>query len=331
MYKYVPHLFAFSFCAGVNAGESSELVHFPSVVDLESSVKSRSNISTRIINGQIASVNDYPSLAAIAYDPNINDSSFQLYCGATILDNWHVLTAAHCVQANSSVRSNTAVAVQLGRRSEYSEGYIPKVKVAKYYIHPEYVNSSSLAWPNDIAIIQLRESLDLSSQYFSPLASNSDSSLYRSDAYDFMAVGFGYVGAGGALDDDLMETTLTYKYEKSCTSRMTDKQLCMDGEIDADSGFKNSICSGDSGGPLYWFDGGEYIQVGVASFGPSSCGSTSASFTSAYTEVSDYRGWIADVLNGKMTPDHTIVNVSPTGSSTPEPEPEPEPTPEPEP
>ncbi|KFB44070.1 hypothetical protein ZHAS_00011902 [Anopheles sinensis] len=57
-------------------------------------------------------------------------------------------------------------------------------------------------------------------------------------------------------------------------------QMCVGGVNGKDT------CSGDSGGPLMRMVGRVWYQIGVVSFGPTSC--VNSSFSSVYTDVSKY-------------------------------------------
>lgn len=71
-------------------------------------------------------------------------------------------------------------------------------------------------------------------------------------------------------------------------------------------GYKNSTCSGDSGGPVYVDNGSGYVQIGITSFGPSVCGDGTQPVTSVFTEISDYYSWILRVMNGLETPKYYV-------------------------
>ena len=70
--------------------------------------------------------------------------------------------------------------------------------------------------------------------------------------------------------------------------QITSRQICAGGENAEDS------CDGDSGGPL--IKPGEvnsrprYVQFGIVSFGPRSCGIRG--FPAVYTRISFYMDWI---------------------------------------
>jgi secreted trypsin-like serine protease len=65
-----------------------------------------SSISPKIVNGNIAKSADYPSIATLFVDSLEYDGRYSSgnYCGASILDANHVLTAAHCVYTQVTSR-----------------------------------------------------------------------------------------------------------------------------------------------------------------------------------------------------------------------------------
>ncbi|WP_162198968.1 trypsin-like serine protease [Vibrio mexicanus] len=73
------------------------------------------------------------------------------------------------------------------------------------------------------------------------------------------------------------------------------------------SQLSNSTCQGDSGGPVYWQRGAnDWVQVGITSFGPTSCGT--GAITSVFTEIYDYRTWIDSVIAGSETASYTATD-----------------------
>lgn len=61
---------------------------------------------TKIVGGQETLINEYPSMAAI-----VSRSTRELYCGATIISRYHVLTAAHCINSGGRNASNLLLLV----------------------------------------------------------------------------------------------------------------------------------------------------------------------------------------------------------------------------
>ena len=110
---------------------------------------------------------------------------------------------------------------------------------------------------------------------------------------------------GGISAVDLRQTDLELTDTLTCRlafgNSVTDNQLCFIGASGV-GGFRNGTCSGDSGGPVYYWNGIDYLQVGVTSFGPKSCGYAINNLTSAFTNVYKYKDWIDSVMAGGVTP-----------------------------
>jgi secreted trypsin-like serine protease len=265
-----------------------------------------SDVETRIINGSDTSSASYPSIASLVYESN---GYFTVYCGATILDNYHVLTAAHCIFGDDDAVNNTYVAPQLDNKNDYANGTAHSVKATKIYYPDGYRDSSVLAWPNDIAIVEVAQSLLVSSSDYVSLGQTTQQSQYNNTSLDHFAVGHGYVDNSYNDLDQLQFTTLNVVSD--CSSIPTTDRICTIGDYSASSGLNSSTCQGDSGGPLYWNDNGQMVQIGITSFGPTICGDTTEEFTSVFTEVAAYNDWIEDVLAGRESPQIII------GSSDP--------------
>ncbi|WP_045965186.1 trypsin-like serine protease [Vibrio nigripulchritudo] len=298
---------------------------FSSVI-LASSVCSASTIKPLIVNGEVAKSADYPSITTLFVDSLEYDGRYSSgnFCGASILDANHVLTAAHCVYNSTVTSLFTTVVPQLDNEEDFPTQVQPfgskqRVRVSEIYYPDDYSNANSDLLPNDIAVLKLETPLTFSSSVFPsiPLTmTDTTESTYRGAAgAAFTAVGHGNTQSN---NDDrkqkfgylpLLKTNFEVASQAECRAtffngnKLSDKQICFK-DTTTSSGLLNSACQGDSGGPVYWTDSNSQIQyqVGVASFVTGTCGVSSSGVTSVYTEVKDYQSWITSVINGNETP-----------------------------
>ncbi len=251
-----------------------------------------------IVNGNTATVSDYPSFASLFYRNN-KVYSTRSFCGATMINSQYVLTAAHCVYGDDDMMLYTVVAPQLQDESQFLSN--EQARAAEFYYPDTFINSSVELWPDDIAIIKLESAL--STGNLRSLLNSSLNNSYPPNS-EFRAVGHGYIEDDVRGGTELLETEMDYVPIAQCRfeigTKITSKQLCFGGETI--NGLQNSTCTGDSGGPIYYFDGMQYVQVGITSFGPASCGDPNYSVSSIYTDVYDYQAWITKVLNGEVEP-----------------------------
>lgn len=266
---------------------------------LISTASSALEVSPYIVNGSIANISNYPSFASLFYrsDTQYSPSSF---CGATMINSRFVLTSAHCLQSDDEILLHTVVAPNLEDESNFLSS--TQAKASEFYYPDTFVNSSTELWRDDIAIIKLESPLPVSD--FQYLLNSTFNNNFPADG-EFRAVGHGYVQSDDPGGTELLDTQLTIMSTAQCRavfgSKITDKQLCF-GSPTVTTETQNSICAGDSGGPVYYYYGGEYIQVGVASFGLQRCGDPNYSVTSVFTDIYDYQGWINQVLSGQIEP-----------------------------
>ncbi|ELI5731751.1 trypsin-like serine protease [Vibrio fluvialis] len=271
------------------------------------------DVTTYIVNGTSTSVTTYGSFVSLFYDRIEYDGVYGVgsFCGATMLDATHVLTAAHCIfDGSGNLDENYmlfTVVVQTDNEAAFPNGNIEKVRASEFYYHPGYEDSSTNLWPNDIAIIKLESGLNVVSYATLPSDENYRKGDTDANDYTFQAVGHGNTSTGVDDTNDLEVTNLSYVSISTCQSDLpavTSKQICFKGaSTDPATGLDSGTCQGDSGGPVYWNFGGSLTQVGLVSFGPSTCGvGTTAGITSVFTNVYSYSSWINSVLSGAVTP-----------------------------
>ncbi|WP_154173614.1 GlyGly-anchored extracellular serine protease VesA [Vibrio metoecus] len=263
------------------------------------------DLSPYIVNGTNANVANYPSFASLAIYISPYQYSSRTYCGATVLNSRYILTAAHCIYGDSYAMLYTVAIPQLQDESDFPNGNIQFARGSEFYYPDNYVNSSSVYWPNDIAIIKLENDLNVSN-FVGVLNSTINGNYDVSGVYK--AVGHGYVYSNVAGGTQLLETTLDFVPFSTCSAyygaNLGSGHVCFSGPVTG--GYKNSTCSGDSGGPVYFDSGSGYVQIGITSFGPSVCGDSTQPVTSVFTEVSDYYNWILRVMNGLETPKYYV-------------------------
>ncbi|UUM33019.1 S1 family peptidase [Vibrio japonicus] len=256
-------------------------------------------VTPYIVNGSIVNISNYPSFASLFYRTatHYTPSSF---CGATIINSRFVLTSAHCLQQDDEFLLHTVVSPNLEDESDFLSS--AQAKAGAFYYPTSFVNSPNELWRDDIAIIELESPLPVDDLQY--LLNSSINNNFPVNG-EFYALGHGYINTDEPGGTELLKTQLSILSNTQCESvfggKISDKQLCF-GSPEVTGGTQNSICAGDSGGPVYYYYGGEYIQVGISSFGLETCGDPKYRVTSVFTDIYDYQGWINQVLNGEVEP-----------------------------
>nr|XP_026493017.1 chymotrypsin-1-like [Vanessa tameamea] len=229
-----------------------------------------SDLESRILYGETAKIEDYPFYAGL-------DN-----CGAAIISNTWILTAAHCVE---NVKSSKKNFVWVGGESFANSIKVPYNKVI---IHEEYQKMEGLP-VHDVALIKLSKPLQFSKKVQAiklPSRPTSNSRVV-------------FVGRGkdetGKLSKHLQKVDLVRLTTEQCISLVPQQyhsyvrqniklfekmNICAKRESD-----KPSICHGDSGSPL--FSGNTLI--GLASYIGKQCSQVRLGF---YVNVASYMPWI---------------------------------------
>lgn len=294
-------------------GLLAPLIYTSSVMATENTVESTPDVGVTpyIVNGSNASVTDFPSMASLFIDRIEYDGVYSTgpYCGATILDPTHILTAAHCIYGDENAQLFTVIVPQLEDTSQFPNNIVQKARVSEVYYRSDYSNALSDLLRNDVAILKLESALNIDS--VNDIVKRPDDETYRSSLEAFTAVGHGDTESGVDATTLLQKASLNYVDNSTCAaaffsgSNLTDNQICFIGDYSVFSSLYGGTCQGDSGGPVYWKDGTDYKQVGITSFGPEKCGggdiTEGVTVTSVFTEIYDYKDWIDSVMAGTET------------------------------
>lgn len=231
----------------------------------------------RTVAGTCPEIGDLPGMVALL-DAAEPDAFLGQFCGGTLLDALHVLTAAHCLGG--------PIDVLVGQPNLRGTGG-QRIRVVSQYSHPGFELGRIY---HDLAVLRLA----------SPAGGPTVGLLGRGEtdlaAADTPAELFGWGGlnvdeANQVFPDELRTVTLPIVADDRCVPVLEGDYDALT-EVCAGTGTLETsgadACRGDSGGPLLVRVGSERRQVGVVSRGPT-CGES----PTAYTDVREYSAFLA--------------------------------------
>ncbi len=272
-------------------------------------------VTPYIVGGIDADVANYPFMASLMFEYESQPNTIYPFCGGSVLDATHILTAAHCVYDISDFNiANTKVAIDANNAPEMFA--VQRVAVKNIYYPSNYDNSTLI---NDVAVLELSQPLPTYALIKKvSLSTSDDQELYQDENQVLTIVGYGRLSTSQKNPDlQFMEASVNYVSSENCGSwqgiTITDKLICTKGkEPDppiSDSDLVTATCQGDSGGPLIWNN----KQIGIVSFGPGTCGDKNVAAQSVFTDVSQYKDWILQAQRGEIAP--TTSATASSGSS----------------
>jgi secreted trypsin-like serine protease len=218
----------------------------------------------------------------------IDDKGLSI-CGATLLNNRHLLTAAHCVEGKAGADVRVILGVHDLEKARDGDKY----GVDSFVVHSDYrVNKNKGLdmdmFENDLALIRLKEPLKLNSD-ISPIC------LSKPGADDPLKGGLTVLGWGQLSPNSrsraqkLQMLTLPELPSEECGKtwdiEVGTNRLCMGQPM-------KNICKGDDGGPLMVEKGGNrWYQVGIVSFSGPVCGDR---YPGVYARIGSYLDWISN-------------------------------------
>ena len=206
-----------------------------------------------IIGGEEAVPGEFPFQAAL-----VTAAGRRQFCGGTFIDGDWVMTAAHCVDDDQP----EDIKVLAGAHNKLTDGEL--IDIERIHIHPAYASDASIS--SDIALLKL------SGEHMFPRIE-----LLTPDRVDLSApgtiattIGWGLTSDGGLSSDVLKRLEAEIISNDECKTHLGENIL--DSTICAGKlGSSESICNGDSGGPLMVPYRDRWMQVGITSFGTNIC------------------------------------------------------------
>jgi len=233
---------------------------------------------TNIINGQdVSRPGKYP------WQVSLQDPRHKFhFCGASVISNKWILTAAHCVEG----KRPSEVSVVVGLHDRQRTYGMPKdYAVSRFISHPRY---SRRTINFDIALIEVQGSIQFNN-FVQPIAL----ATHREFGPSAQCVISGWgdtVGGAGRAPNVLQETSITIVDAQTCQQTQgKDNVVCL-------FNGKSGSCQGDSGGPLACKSGSTWKLAGATSYGQRGCPVTRA--YSVYADVGYFNSWVKDSMSG---------------------------------
>ncbi|XP_076173330.1 trypsin-1-like [Ptiloglossa arizonensis] len=232
-----------------------------------------SNQEDRIVGGRPTTPNKYPWVARLVYEG-------RFHCGASLVNNDYVLTAAHCVRR----LKRSKIRVVLGDYDQHvtTDGRAIMRAVSAVIRHRNFDMNT---YNHDVALLKLRKSVKFSKSIRPVCLPQTGADPAGKEG---TVVGWGRTTEGGMLAGEVHEVQVPILSLTQCrkmkyrANRITDNMIC------AGRGSQDS-CQGDSGGPLLVHEGDRLEIVGIVSWGVG-CGR--AGYPGVYTRVTKYLKWI---------------------------------------
>lgn len=239
--------------------------------------------SSRIVGGTAVQFDRYPWFT-------VGDKNW-IGCGAVLVHEQFLLTAAHCVQHwTSNGEKKAYIGAQLYNHSDHTSTKFKQERFwSEFFVHNNY-NKNTFMFDSDFALLKLTKIATVTPV---PLDDGTvDASL--STGADLITIGFGRTRENDKDSNSpvLQEVVVPYMDNSQCDAilgpnRISSAMICAGGEEGKDS------CIGDSGGPLIQQSSSGNILVGITSFGR---GCAQNGVPAVYSRVSRARAWIDQII-----------------------------------
>ncbi|XP_006727684.1 enteropeptidase [Leptonychotes weddellii] len=238
-------------------------------------------VSPKIVGGNNAKEGAWPWVVALYYNG-------QLLCGASLVSNDWLVSAAHCVYGRNLEPSKWKAILGLHMTSNLTSPQIVTRLIDQIVINPHYNKRTK---DSDIAMMHLDFKVNYT-DYIQPICLPEENQAFPPGRICSIA-GWGRIIHQGHTADILQEANVPLLSNEKCQQQMpeyniTENMVCAgyeEGGIDS--------CQGDSGGPLMCQENNRWFLAGVTSFGYQ-CAQPNR--PGVYTRVLRFTEWIQSFL-----------------------------------
>jgi len=245
--------------------------------------KDNPNTLERIVDGTDASLGQFPWQAEL-----IACADGCSLCGATLISNFWLITAAHCTDQPAIPSSSS---VRLGHVTRGNGGVLHTLQ--QIINHPGW--SGSLSDMNDIATLRTVTEIQFTDNIKPICLPTPDTCLQTLS--EMWVSGYGKTAQDEGTAAHLQHVSLPLQTVSDCQSRFGS------GVVDHTTtcGKLNGqrVCSGDSGGPFVYRQNNVWYHYGVVSFGGIDCDDVNN--YSVYTRVTAFIEWITHNTGGEVS------------------------------
>uniref|UniRef100_A0A8C9MHU3 Prothrombin n=1 Tax=Serinus canaria TaxID=9135 RepID=A0A8C9MHU3_SERCA len=257
----------------------------------------------RIVSGDDAEVGSAPWQVML-----YKKSPQELLCGASLISDSWILTAAHCLfyPPWDKNLSTSDILVRIGKhvRAKYEKNKEKIALLDKIIIHPKYNWKENM--DRDIALMHLKRPISFS-DYIHPVCLPTKEVVQRLmlAGYKGRVTGWGnlketWATSPSNLPTVLQQVNVPIVDQSTCKAstkvKVTDNMFCAGYSPDALK--RGDACEGDSGGPFVMKnpDDNRWYQVGIVSWGEGCDRDGKYGF---YTHVFRLKKWIRKVIENQ--------------------------------
>ncbi|XP_027627016.1 serine protease 38 isoform X2 [Tupaia chinensis] len=241
----------------------------------------RRRVQGKIIGGSPAPEKKWPWQVSVHY------AGFHV-CGGSILNEYWVLSAAHCFSGNKRIEAYDIYVglIDLSEAGNHTQWY----EVNQVISHPTYRQHHPVG--GDVALVQLKSRIDFSDSVLPVCLAPPNVNLTNVTCW---VTGWGLISQKGDIPDELQEVQLPLIPVLLCQllyghpSFILKDMLCA-----GDIGNRKTACEGDSGGPLVCELNHIWVQIGILQLPPSHLRRQ----TSAYLLIGSLWSWMRAIHPG---------------------------------